>query len=118
MGTVTLSTEEYAEAVGDGSKAIGTSELVIALGSDSKKEQARKQLMAMDKLHAIPMLLRGLNNEDFYVRAGAFVLLKKLTGQLDEMGYDPAEENEVIRVQFIAKWEEWFAKNKEKFENE
>lgn len=99
-----------------GKAAIKSNELVASLVKGSR-QQAEEQILSMKKEYAIPLLINGLNHGDFYVRVAVFSLLKRVSEVPESFGYDPSEENEAVRLNFISKWETWFTENRGKFEH-
>ncbi|MFH1708673.1 MAG: HEAT repeat domain-containing protein [Planctomycetota bacterium] len=95
--------------------ALSTHELLAALDGP-KKDTAKAQIKAMPPVYAIPLLISGLGNGNFYIRAAAFSLLTEISGQYDSFGYDPNEENEVVRQNALAKWDAWFTANRAQFD--
>jgi hypothetical protein len=97
----------------DGKKDLGISMssenlFEAMLRGGSAKEKAAAAVTAMEKTRSIPLLLAVLNHEDFFVRAACFSLFNSITEYTDSFGYDPKEENEAVRLTYIAKLKEWF----------
>lgn len=100
-----------------GKQTFKSFELLNALGGkDIENEKANQQIRSMKRTFAIPLLIKGLDHENFYIRIKSFSLLKEITDQHEGFGYDPGEDNKAIRINFINKWEVWFSKNRTRFE--
>jgi len=101
-------------ASGEKAVVLVTPDILKALdGSAKEREEARAQIRAMPKQKAVPLLIRGLNDPNITVRIRCFNLLKEITGMDEDLGYDPGEEKETIRLVFIKKWRAWFEKHKD-----
>ena len=82
-------------------------------GMKKEREEVQKRLRTMNKSEAIPLLIRALNSNNFFIRARAISLLREISGNDRGFGYDPGEEKETIRLAFIQRWKKWFADNKQ-----
>jgi HEAT repeat protein len=109
-----------AEGEGDGKtakKIIPTDSIFMEIGDGGDaKEKAKKKILEMKKSASIPLCIKGLNHSDFFIRNTIFNLLITITRGEVLFGYDPKEENEAIRLNFIGKWEKWWEENKHKYE--